>query len=68
MSAFNLRTERMNRGITQADLARILEVDRGTVIRLERGGTPMAGTALKIAEWLETTPAELWPETSEAAA
>jgi transcriptional regulator with XRE-family HTH domain len=59
--SFDLRKERVNRGLTQAALARVLEVDRGTVIRLERGGTPMADTALRIAQWLDTTPAELWP-------
>lgn len=59
--SFNLRTERINRGLTQAALARLIDVDRGTIIRLERGGTPLADTGLKIAEWLETTPAELWP-------
>lgn len=66
----DLRTERVNRGLTQAELSRLLEVDRGTVIRLERGGTPMAGTALKIADWLGSTPAELWPvrETERSAA
>lgn len=59
--SFDLRTERVNRGLTQAALARLIDVDRGTVIRLERGGTPLADTALKIADWLDTTPAELWP-------
>ena len=58
---FDLRTERMNRGLTQAALARELGIDRGTVIRLERGGTPLADTALKIADWVGSTPAEMWP-------
>lgn len=66
--SFDLRSERMNRGLTQAELARLIDVDRGTVIRLERGGTPLAGTALKIAEWIGSTPAELWPIETEAAA
>lgn len=58
---FDLRAERMNRGLTQSELARITGIDRGTIIRLERGGTPLAGTALKIANWVGREPAEMWP-------
>jgi len=59
---FDLRKERFNRGITRADLARMLGVSRQTLMRIElKGVKPMAPTALKIANWLETTPAELWP-------
>lgn len=59
--SFDLRTERINRGLTQAALARLIEVDRTTIIRIERGGTPFADTALKIADWLGEKPADLWP-------
>jgi transcriptional regulator with XRE-family HTH domain len=59
--SFDLRAERMNRGLTQAELARLLHVDRGTIIRVERGSVPLAGTALKIAQWAGHSPAELWP-------
>ena len=58
----DLRAERINRGLTTTDLAAILGVARLTVTRIERGGKLVkAPTMLKIAAWLETTPAELWP-------
>ncbi len=65
---FDLRAERLNRGLTQSALSRMIGVDRGTIIRLERGGTPLADTALKIAQWIGKKPSELWPTADRRAA
>jgi len=63
---FNLREERMNRGLTVAALAEILDVSRHTVMRIEAGARPNAPVALKIAEWLSgdgqlVRVTDLWP-------
>lgn len=65
-ATFNLRVERMNRGLTVAALADMLDVSRHTVMRIEAGTIPNAPVALKIAEWLSgdgelVRVTDLWP-------
>jgi DNA-binding XRE family transcriptional regulator len=47
---FNLRTERLNRGYTVADLSREADVSRMAIHRLERGGSCAPMTAKAIAD------------------
>ncbi len=63
---FNLRAERMNRGLTVAALAERLDVSRHTIMRIEQGAKPNAPVALKIAKWLSADGdpvkvTDLWP-------
>lgn len=66
--SFDLRAERMNRGVTRVDLARITQVHRNTLERIENGATPNASTAYKIALWVGRPAAELWPVAEPEAA
>ena len=64
--AFNLRAERMNRGLTISELADRLDVSRHTIMRLEAGAVPRARVGLKIADWLSSdgdpvSVTDLWP-------
>lgn len=63
MSTFDLRTERMNRGVTISALAAELDVSRHTIMRIESGAIPNAPVALKIAQWVGEgkRPTDLWP-------
>jgi DNA-binding XRE family transcriptional regulator len=63
---FVLRSERMNRGLTVAALADLLDVSRHTIMRIEAGARPNAPVALKIALWLSiggepVRVTDLWP-------
>ena len=55
-----LRATRIARGVTQADLARQLGVDRVTISRYEAGSRPMTvATLLHLAAFLEVSPSDL---------
>lgn len=71
-TVFNLRVERMNRGLTVAALAELLDVSRHTIMRIEAGARPNAPVALKIADWLSgdgeaVRVTDLWPVEDVAA-
>ena len=59
--SFDLRTERVNRGVTITKLAKRTGLSRQTIMRLESGATPTAPTAYAIAKWIGRPAAELWP-------
>jgi putative transcriptional regulator len=59
---------RLSQGMTQADLARRLGVNRSTVCRMERNALrPSLRTALTLARVLNTTVEHLFPKPSAAA-
>lgn len=68
MTGFDLRAHRLDLGLTQAEVAEITGVDRGTIIRIERGQRPLPDTALKVATWVGKKPSELWPTGDREAA
>lgn len=63
--SFDLRTERLNRGLSQSALARETGIDRGTVIRMERGQRPLPDTALKVADFFGVRVTDIWPVDDE---
>lgn len=67
MSAFNLRRERFDRGITLAELVSLTGVSKTTLVRIEQGAVPNAPVAKAIADWLGSKPSELWPTEDVAA-
>lgn len=61
-TASPLKAARKNRGLTQADLAREVEVSRQTVVAMERGDyAPSVYLALRTARALDTTVEKLFP-------
>lgn len=58
---FDLRAERMNRGVTINALADETGLSRHTIMRIEAGAQPMAPTAHAIARWVGRPASELWP-------
>jgi transcriptional regulator with XRE-family HTH domain len=62
VSAFSLRRERFDRGLTLDELVQLTGVSRSTLTRIEAGAVPNAPVAKAIADWLEAKPSELWPE------
>lgn len=60
--SFDLRAERMNRGVTIAALAETTGLSRHTIMRIESDGAlPTAPTAYAIAQWVGRPASELWP-------
>ncbi len=66
----NLKRLRVQRGLTQEELAELAKVSLDTVARLERmapsAPLPRPGTVRKLAEALEVEPLELWGEDATA--
>jgi len=57
-----LKDRRKRAGLTQAQLAGLVEVSRQTIIAIERGDySPSVYLALRIARTLDTTVEELFP-------
>ncbi|WP_101651937.1 helix-turn-helix transcriptional regulator [Brevibacterium ihuae] len=57
-----LKDRRKHAGLTQAQLAGLVEVSRQTIIAIERGDySPSVYLALRIARSLDTTVEELFP-------
>ena len=57
-----LKDRRKRAGLTQAQLAGLVEVSRQTIIAIERGDySPSVYLALRIARSLDTTVEELFP-------
>lgn len=57
-----LKDRRKRAGLTQAQLAGLVEVSRQTIIAIERGDySPSVYLALRIARALDTTVEELFP-------
>ena len=54
-----IRRARLDRLLTQADLARKLGVCRNTVIRIERSGPISLDTLRIVCRWLECAPDDL---------
>lgn len=63
MSAvIDLRAERVNRGLTQAEAARKMNVDTDALARAERGvAQPHPRNALRIASFYGYKVTDLWP-------
>jgi transcriptional regulator with XRE-family HTH domain len=66
--SLDLRTERMNRGVTIETLAAETGVSRATIIRLEQGATPQAPTAKRVAAFFDLKATDLWPVENPRAA
>ena len=65
---FDLRTERMNRGLSLDALSKQIDVPRNTISRVENGATPVPETRLKLAEFYGKKVTEIWPVDEKAAA
>lgn len=63
----DLRSERLNRGLTVAQMAERAGVTKRVLQNAERGTTPHPANALKIATFLERQVTDIWP-VHEAAA
>lgn len=62
-----IRKLRRTRTLTQADMARLLDIDQATYSRYESGRlVPDIGTQAHIAAILGTLPEQLWPPEREA--
>lgn len=73
MNTVDLRAERVNRGLSQAEAARKMQIDPDALARAERGvGTPHPRNALAIAGFYGYQVTDVWPldrePESEAAA
>lgn len=55
----NIRDIRIEKGISQAELARMACVDKTQLCKLERRGDPRASTLLRIAQALDVSIADL---------
>jgi putative transcriptional regulator len=57
-----LREVREGAGIRQAELARRVGIERGALLRYEKGETqPLVGVAVRLSEELGTTANAVWP-------
>lgn len=65
---FDLRVERLNRGLSRARLAEQIGVTERVIGLAERGARPRPANAFKIAAYFGRTVTELWPPTEGAAA
>ncbi|NYC94292.1 helix-turn-helix transcriptional regulator [Clostridium acetobutylicum] len=54
-----LKNDRINKGMTQEEYARILNITRGTLSHLEKGRSPSAETAKKISNYFNRPISEL---------
>ncbi|MCR3761263.1 helix-turn-helix transcriptional regulator [Clostridium felsineum] len=54
-----LKTDRINKGMTQKDYAKVLNITRGTLSHLEKGRSPSAETAKKISSYFNKPISEL---------
>ena len=64
----NLRVERLERCLTQREIAKAIGVSQGTWSRAERGLNVNPDAARKIAQFFECKPREIWDFDTEAAA
>lgn len=68
MAEFDLRTARINAGLSQRDLATKADVSRVTIQRLERGEGALPANAKRVADIFGVTASDLLPGiVSEAA-
>ena len=58
-SDFNFRLERINRGLTQRELAAVCEVSLTVIQRLEGGGKASPRTAKRVADYFNCEVADL---------
>lgn len=56
----NLRVERLERALTQEEIAEEVGIPQGTWSRAERGLNVNPATARKIADYLKRKPREIW--------
>jgi transcriptional regulator with XRE-family HTH domain len=56
----SLKTERLERGLTQRDMADEVGVSQSTWSRAEKGENVNPSAAKKIADFLERKPKEVW--------
>ena len=61
MSALKIRMLRINRGLSRDAFAEAVGVTHATVKRIEEGGLPSEATALKVADYFNEKPTDLWP-------
>lgn len=62
----DLKAERMNRGLTLAELADAIDVPKSTLARVETTGTePKPKTKLAIANFVGRDVIEIWPVENE---
>ena len=59
--SFDLRSARLNRGLTLRAAAAAADVDMHALWRAEKGGTPNPATAKLIADFYDVTVTDLWP-------
>ncbi len=64
----NLKIERLERCLTQEEMADAVGVPQSTWSRAERGLEVSPGTARKIAKYFQLEPREIWDLDPEAAA
>lgn len=64
----NLKVERLERGLTQEEIAAAANVAQSTWSRAERGLGISPSEARKIAVYLDRKPSEVWDFTGETAA
>lgn len=66
---WNLLVERLNRGLTQTEVARACGIAIGTLNRIESGRRPgNAAIAKRIADFYDARVTDVWPELAERAA
>lgn len=63
-----LRAARLNRGLTTREVAAMLKLSRGTVVRAERGDGVYPATAKKLADFYGFKVTDLWPVAERTAA
>lgn len=69
-AAVNLRAERLNRGLSVADAAEQIGVQKNILLNAENGSTPYPANAFKIASFYGYRVTDVWPveESTGAAA
>lgn len=67
MSTFDLRAERLNKGMSQRALAAECGVTLPTIQRLETGGTAYPANAKKVADFFDCKVTDLMPLERDAA-
>jgi transcriptional regulator with XRE-family HTH domain len=59
LRAPKLRAARERRALSQAELAKLAQVSKGTIVRIESGADAHPPTVRKLAEALDVEPSEL---------
>lgn len=57
----NLKAERLNRGLSRAELGARVGLSREGVRRIEQGNQPQAATAKRIADFYGVRVTDIWP-------